>query len=115
MARFRYKAHPTLVTSRTKATRLENDPEIIFSPSCTKFQKDGRTVEVSIFRVETETTWHLEVINEMNTSTVWDDPFETDIDAYAGFLATVEEEGMGAFEDVPRVKKPCRKGRRTSP
>ena len=99
----RSKAYPTLVTSRTKATRLEHDPEIIYSPFCTKFEKDGLIVEVSIFRVETETTWHLEVINEMNTSTVWDDPFETDVDAYNEFLATVEAEGMSAFEDVLRV------------
>jgi hypothetical protein len=87
----------------TKVARLEEDPEITYSPFCAKYEKDGRTVEVSIFRVEPETTWHLEVINEMNTSTVWDDPFDTDADAFAEFMATVEEEGMGAFEDVPRV------------
>lgn|GEM_PF-523051 len=82
---------------------MQNDPEIIFSPFCGTFEKDDRTVEVNIFRVEPNTTWHLEVINEMNTSTVWDDPFVSDADAYAEFMATVEEEGMGAFEDVPRV------------
>jgi hypothetical protein len=82
---------------------VENDPEIIYSSHCTKFAKDGRVVEVSIFRIETETTWHLEVINEQNTSTVWDDPFETDDAAWAEFLSTVEDEGMMAFEDVPTV------------
>lgn len=80
---------------------MEEDPDIIFSQLCTKFSKDGLVVEVSIFRVETEDTWHLEVINERNTSTVWDNPFETEDAAWAEFLATVEQEGMGAFEDVP--------------
>ncbi|TAY27774.1 hypothetical protein ELH93_29055 (plasmid) [Rhizobium leguminosarum] len=82
---------------------MENDPEIIYSPFCAKFSKDDRTVEVNIFRLITETTWHLEVINEKNNSTVWDDPFESDAAAYAEFMATVDEEGMGAFEDVPSV------------
>lgn len=82
---------------------MEADPEIIYSPYCTKFSKDGQVVEVSIFRLEAETGWILEVVNEQNTSTVWDDPFETDEEAYAEFLSTVEDEGMGTFEDVPTV------------
>jgi len=82
---------------------MEADPEIIYSPYCTKFSKDGQVVEVSIFRLEAETGWILEVVNEQNTSTVWDDPFDTDEEAYAEFLSTVEDEGMGAFEDVPTV------------
>jgi len=82
---------------------LKDDPQIIYSPFCSRFEKDNRTVQVNIFRLETETGWHLEVINEMNTSTVWDDPFETDVDAYAEFMATVDQEGMTAFEDLPRV------------
>ena len=82
---------------------LENDPSIIYSPLCTKFSQDDRVVEVNIFRIETETTWHLEVVNEQNTSTVWDDPFDSDEAAYAEFLSTVKDEGMLAFEDVPTV------------
>jgi len=39
--------------------------------------------------VEPETTWHLEVINEMNKSTTCDDPFESDPDAFAEFMATL--------------------------
>ncbi|MFK4769101.1 hypothetical protein [Rhizobium sp. ZW T2_16] len=82
---------------------MEADPKITYSSRCTKFAKDGRVVEVNIFRLELETGWNLEVVNEHNTSTVWDDPFETDEEAYAEFLSTVEEEGMAAFEDVPTV------------
>lgn len=82
---------------------MEDDPDIIYSSHCAKFSKDGQTVEVNIFRLETETTWHLEVINERNTSTVWDDPFETEDDAYSEFLSTIETEGIEAFEDAPRI------------
>ncbi len=82
---------------------MEADPNIVYSPRCTKFAKNDRVVEVNIFRLESETGWHLEVVNEQNTSTVWDDPFETDEEAYAEFLSTVEEEGMAAFEDVPTI------------
>ncbi|WP_313200368.1 hypothetical protein [Rhizobium sp.] len=82
---------------------MEADPKNIYSPLCTKFSKDGQVVEVNIFRLELETSWHLEVVNAQNTSTVWDDPFETDEEAYAEFLSTVEDEGMAAFEDVPLV------------
>jgi hypothetical protein len=41
----------------------------------------------------------LEVVNEARTSTVWDELFETDTEAYAAFTATVREEGMAAFLD----------------
>ncbi|MBO9171566.1 hypothetical protein [Rhizobium sp. L245/93] len=82
---------------------MEDDPNIIYSQRCTKFAKDDRVVEVNIFRLETEELWHLEVINENNTSTVLDDPFPTDDEAYNEFLATVEQEGMAAFEDIPTV------------
>jgi hypothetical protein len=82
---------------------MEADPKIIYSSRCTKFAKDGQVVEVNIFRLELETAWYLEVVNEQNTSTVWDDPFETDEEAYAEFFSTVEEEGMAAFEDVPTI------------
>lgn len=85
------------------ALPLDKEPEVIYSPLCARFPKDATVVEVSIFRIGTETTWHLEVINEQNTSTVWDDPFDTDHAAWAEFLSTVEDQGMVAFEDVPTV------------
>jgi hypothetical protein len=83
--------------------RLSDDPEIIYSHRCTMFSKDDRIVEVNIFRLKHEQVWHLEVVNEQNSSTVWDDPFDTDDAAYEEFLATVRDEGMVAFEDVPTV------------
>lgn len=53
---------------------------------------------MSIARIEHEATWTLEVVNANRTSIVWDDQFPSD-DAYAEFLATVEDQGMQVFLD----------------
>ena len=65
--------------------------------------KDGVTVEVSIVRLENETSWSLEVVNSSATSIVWDDLFLSDEDAYAEFQRTVAEEGIKTFLDRGNV------------
>jgi hypothetical protein len=66
-------------------------------------KKDGVTVEVSIIRLEHEPQWSLEVVNSAGTSTVWDELFASDEDAYAEFERTVADEGMQAFLDEANV------------
>jgi len=78
---------------------MENDPVIIYSDHCATFTKDGITVDLQIYRLEHSVDWSLEVVNEAGTSTVWDDPFTSDDEAYAEFVRTVNEEGMGAFAE----------------
>lgn len=82
---------------------MENDPEIIYSPLCRSFTKDGITVEVNIFRIENGEGWSLEVVNSANTSTVWDDLFETDAEAYTEFEQTVADEGMWVFREIEPI------------
>jgi hypothetical protein len=65
--------------------------------------KDGVTVRVDIYRLEEDTTWMLEVVNEAGTSTVWDDQFASDGEALAAFHQAVAEEGMQAFLDSAKV------------
>ncbi len=77
----------------------EHDPNIVVSGLSGDFTKDGVMVEVHVIRLEDEKDWTLEVVNSSGTSIVWDDPFESDEQAYAEFLRTVEEEGMAAFAD----------------
>ena len=77
----------------------ERDPNLITSGLSCFFTKDGVMVEVNIFRLEHETLWTLEVVNAQGTSTVWDDQFLSDEQAYAEFERTVEGEGMKAFFD----------------
>ena len=79
------------------------DPKIVRSGLSRTVQKDGVTVEVSIIRLEDESKWSLEVVNAAGTSTVWDDLFASDKEAYAQFERTVTEEGIRAFLDNANV------------
>ncbi len=82
---------------------IERDPKIVTSRLSRTVTKDGVTVEVSIIRLEGETEWSLEVINDKSTSIVWDDLFATDEDAFAEFERTVAEEGIRTFLDSGKV------------
>jgi hypothetical protein len=82
---------------------IERDPNIVQSGLSRTVTRDGVTVEVSIIRLEHETQWSLKVVNSAATSTVWDELFATDEDAYAEFERTVAEEGMQAFLDKGKV------------
>lgn len=47
------------------------------SPLCRSVTHDGRTVQVEIY-VGDAGGWILEVVDEFNNSTLWDDEFESD-------------------------------------
>ena len=81
----------------------ERIPNIVDSDLSGIVSKDDITVEVFIYRLENESNWSLEVLNNAGTSIVWDDLFDSDEDAYAEFQRTVEEEGMRAFLDNQNV------------
>lgn len=75
----------------------EKAPKIEVSPLSGDFTKDGITVEVMIYRPSDRSDWILEVVSGEEISTAWEEPFETDQEAYDEFLRTVELEGMNAF------------------
>ena len=81
----------------------ERIPNIVDSDLSGIVSKDDITVEVFIYRLENESKWSLEVLNNAGTSIVWDDLFDSDDEAYAEFQRTVEEEGMNAFLDNRNV------------
>ena len=60
---------------------------------------DGHTLQVDIYRLEEETDWLLEVVNEEGTSHVWDDRFATNQAALGAVHEAIEEEGVTAFLD----------------
>jgi hypothetical protein len=63
-----------------------DDPEIERSPLCTSVTRDGATVRVEIYRlVGSGEGWSLEAVDKDDVSTVWDDLFATDQDAYSEF------------------------------
>lgn len=83
----------------------ESDPEIVESPLSRTVSRDGITVRVHIFRLESERLWGLEVINDCGTSIVWDQMFNSDTAAFEAFARAVVTEGMATFlddeDDVP--------------
>lgn len=84
---------------------MSNDPKLIVSPLSREFSRDGITVEVYIYRIESEDGWVLEVADKDDTSTVWDDKFPTDQAAYDFFLRSVEIEGLAQViaDDSPTL------------
>jgi uncharacterized protein len=80
--------------------KVEPEPELIDSPLSRSMEWDGVRLDIQIYRLATERGWTLEVINERNTSIVWDDPFASDRDADAAFRDALAREGIEAFLDT---------------
>ncbi|MCV9965741.1 hypothetical protein OIU34_28120 [Pararhizobium sp. BT-229] len=80
----------------TKKQKLEH------SDFAGEFTDDGVTVLVDIFRKEGSTDgWTMEVIDQEEGLTVWEEPFPTDKEAFEEFLATVERDGIHSFLEDP--------------
>ena len=77
--------------------KLSRDPNIITSSLSGIVQEAGISVRLGIYRLEQDSQWTLEVVNQAGTSTVWDVQFDTEEEAFAAFRLAVEEEGMEAF------------------
>lgn len=86
---------------------IEDDPDIENSPLSGRVTRDGVTVDLQIYRIAgTNEGWTLEVVDEQQASTVWEDVFATDRDAYAEFSRTLETDGIRSFsEDLPPSMK----------
>ena len=67
--------------------------DLIYSKHCQSVTDNGKTVKVEIYS-SGKNDWILEVVDEYNNSTVWDDQFGTDDEAFAEFERTLKEEGI---------------------
>ena len=70
--------------------------ELIYSKHCQSVTRNGRTVNLKIYS-SGKNDWILEVVDEDNNSTAWDDPFDTDDEAFQEFERTLKEEGIEAM------------------
>lgn len=70
--------------------------DLVYSKHCQSVARNGKTVSVQIYS-SGKNDWILEVVDEDNNSTVWDDPFPTDDEAFQEFERTLEEEGIEAM------------------
>ena len=78
----------------------DDDYEIEDSPLSGEVERDGVTVDIQIYRGSDKQAWILEVVNERNTSTVWNEQFPTDQAALDEALRTIKDEGIAAFVDA---------------
>ena len=74
----------------------EVEREIEMSPLCRKICRDGTSVEVLIYS-DGNYGWILEVVDEEDASTVWDNPFLTDQAALAEVMKIIDEKGIYSF------------------
>lgn len=74
----------------------DDDIELIHSPLTQTYSAEGHTLSIEIYRAAGE-AWILEVVDELGTSTVWDEHFETDAAALAAAFEAFQEAGVHHF------------------
>lgn len=76
----------------------DNEQQYEFSEFSGQFVDDGVVVVIGIYRpADTNADWTLEVVDQEGYSTVWDDSFATDREAFEEFLATIQRDGIRSF------------------
>lgn len=75
---------------------MPDERDLIYSPLQQSYSAGAHRVEIHIYRMP-DTGWSLEVVDEHNNSTVWEDLFETDEEALAVALQELNEDGIDAF------------------
>ena len=55
-------------------------PNIVYSGLYLRVHVGGLELRIEIYRLEDEPLWVLEVIDQQDTSTVWDEQFKSDQD-----------------------------------
>ena len=75
------------------------DIELVYSKHCQAVSRNGRTVKIEIYSSGKD-DWILEVVDEYGNSTVWEEPFSSDDDAFREFQRTLEKEGIGEMIEI---------------
>ena len=75
---------------------MSEEYEIKYSTLCQKVTSEGKSVQVYIYE-DGKGGWILEVVDEFDNSTVWDDPFKTDDEALDEVFDTIEKEGISSL------------------
>jgi hypothetical protein len=81
----------------------DEEPNLINSRLSRTVVWNGYRMQLEIYRVDDRPGWTLEVVNEVGTSIVWDELFDTDNAAEATFRETLKTEGLAAFRDEGNV------------
>jgi uncharacterized protein len=76
---------------------MASDPKLEVSKLSQSIQSSGKAVDVQIYRLEGEEKWILEIVDEFNNSTVWEETFSTDWQALTEAKKAILEETIGSF------------------
>jgi len=80
---------------------MSDESKFIISSLCQEISIDGEIVRVEIYHDIDDKGWTLEVVDKHGNSTVWDDLFDTDNDAFKEALKTIEDEGIQSLISFP--------------
>lgn len=75
----------------------DDEPNLVTSGNSQSITVDGVRFQIEIHRLETDSTWTLEVVDPDNTSHVWEEQFASDKDACDVAVKAIETEGAAAF------------------
>ena len=81
---------------------MDEDYKLIDSPLSQTMTRDGVTIKIHIYRGEHEPGWILEVVDETDASTVWDETFKTDLEAFEELIRTINTESIRTFIENPK-------------
>ncbi len=83
---------------------MNSEPIPFESPLSQHVTREGKTVRVDIYE-DGEGGWILEVVDQFNNSTVWDEPFTSDELALAEAMRTIDQEGIASLIGEPSSPK----------
>ena len=70
--------------------------EVILSDLSENFTQDDKSVRIDIYQ-DGDDGWILEVVDQFNNSTIWDDSFPTDVAALNEAHEAIATEGIDAL------------------
>ena len=79
---------------------MSEEYEVKFSPLCQTCEREDKSVEIMIYE-DGDGGWILEVVDENDNSTVWDEPFDSDQSALDEVLETIEDDGIDSLIGPP--------------
>lgn len=88
---------------------IEDEPNLVNSGKSQHVVVDGYPFSIEIYRLETDKTWTLEVVDHEGTGHVWDEEFRSDKDARNAAIQAIEAEGAIAFmrgDNIIPFRKP---------
>ena len=79
---------------------MTEEYEVKYSPLCQTFEREDKSVEIMIYE-DGDGGWILEVVDENDNSTVWDEPFDSDQSALDEVLETIKDDGIDSLIGPP--------------